>query len=402
MTRGAGRTDGGRVASSPSAPADGSAMTSLPAGLHRPLPALVRERPELLSAATGLLRTVPGSVAVLDAAGRIALTNEAWDDFADAGGGTIGCGVGSDYLEVCQRAAEAGESAASRAADAITEVIAGGGASAPFTYPCVTPAGTRWFMMTAAWWPELPGVVVSHVDVTDVTVAQQASEASLRAVSHDLRGPLTIVIGMGRLLQSRGDAMTGQQRDQLLERLLSAAHRLENDLGNLTALDRLQAGTWAPRPADTAVDVLVHELVDELDLPARRVSVDVPTGLRCGVDAPWLERIVVNLVANGVRHTPSSATVWVRARLVAADRLVLVVEDDGPGIPEEERDRILEAFERAGSKTEGSGLGLSIVSRFTSLLGGDLTVGERPGGGARFTVGVPVTAVEDEGAATVR
>lgn len=128
----------------------------------------------------------------------------------------------------------------------------------------------------------------------------------------------------------------------------------------------------------------------------------MPAGLRCAVDAPWLERIVVNLVANGVRHTPPSATVWVRAELVAGDRLVLVVEDDGPGIPAGERARVLEAFERAGSRAEGTGLGLSIVSRFTTLLGGDLTVGERPGGGARFTVDVPVATVEDEGAATVR
>lgn len=88
--------------------------------------------------------------------------------------------------------------------------------------------------------------------------------------------------------------------------------------------------------------------------------------------------------------------------LDGGERLVLVVEDDGPGIPEEQRDRVLRAFERAGSRAEGSGLGLSIVSRFTSLLGGDLTVGERPGGGARFTVDVPVTTTEGDGATAVR
>lgn len=349
--------------------------------------------------AGSLLDTVPGNVAVLDPGGRIVLTNAAWDAFAAAGDGGSGCGVGADYLEVCRAAAEADEPAAERAREAIGAVLAGGGASEPFTYLCVTPEGPRWFLMTAAWWPELPGVVVSHVDVTDAKVAQQASEASLRAVSHDLRGPLTTVIGMGRVLQLRADLLSREQRDELLGRMLAAAHRLEHDLQNLTALDRLQAGDWRPRPVPTDVDALVRELVAELDLPPGRVAVDIPPGLACEVDAPWLERIIVNLVSNGVRHTPASAVVTVRARLEGG-RLVLVVEDDGPGIPASERERILLAFERGDDTGPGSGLGMSIVARFTSLLRGELEVGERPGGGARFTVRIPTT--ETDGAATVR
>lgn len=357
---------------------------------------LTAPRPELLEAAAGLLRTVPGNVAVLDVQGRIVLTNAAWDDFAAAGGGGSGCGIGTDYLEVCVRAAP-DEDAAQQAADAIRDVVASGGSSVPFAYPCETPAGMRWFLMTAGWWGELPGVVVSHVDITEAKVSQEASEASLRAVGHDLRSPLTIIVGMGRLLQARHEALAPEQREVLLGRLLAAAHRLDHDLDNLTSLDRLAGGTWAPRPVDTDVATLVAEVVADLDLPEGRVRIDVAEDLRCTVDGPWLERIIVNLVANGVRHTPAEATVWVRIG-VADGRLTLVVEDDGPGIPPEDRSRILSAYERADARTPGSGLGLAIVSRFTALLGGELSVGERPGGGARFTVEVPVGGTTGDGA----
>lgn len=169
-------------------------------------------------------------------------------------------------------------------------------------------------------------------------------------------------------------------------------------------MDRLQDGAWVPRAVGTDVDLLVRDVVGDLALPAGRVEVDVPAGLRWTVDGPWLERIVVNLVSNGVRHTAPDDIVWVRVRVVD-DLLQVVVEDDGPGIAAEDLARILSAYERLDDATPGSGLGLAIVTRFTALLGGKLTVDERPGGGARFTVSIPEgpggTGATD-GTATVR
>ncbi|MGZ4114395.1 MAG: sensor histidine kinase, partial [Actinomycetota bacterium] len=94
-----------------------------------------------------------------------------------------------------------------------------------------------------------------------------------------------------------------------------------------------------------------------------------------------------NLLTNAARHTPPTAHVWVRARR-EAEGVTIVVEDDGPGVPDEVKTEIFEAFHRgrAARDLPGSGIGLSLVSRFAELHGGRAWVEDRPGGGASFRV----------------
>jgi two-component system, OmpR family, sensor kinase len=110
------------------------------------------------------------------------------------------------------------------------------------------------------------------------------------------------------------------------------------------------------------------------------------------VDAAKVERIIENLVSNAVRHTAPNTQVWVRAS-AGEEGLLLVVEDDGPGVPEEHREAVFEPFRQApGSAVEhspGVGIGLSLVARFAQLHGGNAWVEEREGGGASFRVLIP-------------
>jgi signal transduction histidine kinase len=104
-----------------------------------------------------------------------------------------------------------------------------------------------------------------------------------------------------------------------------------------------------------------------------------------------------------VKHTPASSTIWVRL-VTRPDEVELVVEDDGPGVPDDEKDRIFEPFRQGAAATTGSGVGLALVARFAELHGGRAWVEDRAGGGASFHVTVArgaerqvdLTAYEDD------
>jgi two-component system OmpR family sensor kinase len=108
------------------------------------------------------------------------------------------------------------------------------------------------------------------------------------------------------------------------------------------------------------------------------------------IDAAKLERIVENLLANTARHTPPDATVWVATRPENGG-VLLLVEDDGPGIPEHLREIVFEPFRQGsdGVHAPGLGVGLALVQRFAELHGGRAWVEEREGGGASFRVWLP-------------
>ena len=109
------------------------------------------------------------------------------------------------------------------------------------------------------------------------------------------------------------------------------------------------------------------------------------------VDTSKLERILENLLANSVRHTPAGTDIWIRTRAKEGGALI-VVEDDGPGVPEELREAIFEPFRQGPSNSQhspGAGVGLALVARFAELHRGRAWVEERPGGGASFHVWLP-------------
>jgi signal transduction histidine kinase len=110
------------------------------------------------------------------------------------------------------------------------------------------------------------------------------------------------------------------------------------------------------------------------------------------LDAAKVERIVENLVANAVRHTPEGSSLWVRVQR-SDDGVTIVVEDEGPGVPPDLREAVFEPFRQGPAKesvhSPGVGVGLSLVARFAELHGGRAWVEERPGGGASFRVFLP-------------
>jgi signal transduction histidine kinase len=212
----------------------------------------------------------------------------------------------------------------------------------------------------------------------------------LQAVSHELRTPLSAVYGMALTLQQSIDRLEPADRDELLARLEVNARKLQRLLADLLDLDRLMRHAIAPERKPTGLIELVRSVADEVDLGDRTLVIEGPEVV-VAVDAPKVERIVENLLINVVRHTPEGVTVWVRA-LEHPTGATLVVEDDGPGIPDDLKDAIFEPFRQgptAPRHAPGAGIGLSLAARFAELHGGRAWVEDRPGGGASFRVLLP-------------
>jgi PAS domain S-box-containing protein len=213
----------------------------------------------------------------------------------------------------------------------------------------------------------------------------------LHAVSHELRTPLAAVLGFALTLERKEVKLPEVERMDLVHRLAVNARKLDQLLSDLLDLDRLDRGILEPRRKPTDVASLVRRVVEGSEvLGTRPVRVEAQLVV-AQLDGPKVERIVENLLVNAARHTPPDCTIWVK--VVPEDGGVLItVEDQGAGVPEELRETIFEPFRQgpgAPAHSPGVGIGLSLVARFAELHAGRAWVEERPGGGASFKVFLP-------------
>jgi two-component system sensor histidine kinase KdpD len=162
-------------------------------------------------------------------------------------------------------------------------------------------------------------------------------------------------------------------------------------------MSRLQAGALSLFPRPAGLEEIVSRALDNLDPAARGITVDIPESLpEINVDPAILERVIVNLTENAIRYSPPSMPPRLTASALG-DRVELRVVDRGPGIPEQDRDRMFVPFQRLGDtdNTTGVGLGLALSLGLTEAMGGTLTAEDTPGGGLTMTVSVPVAPEPD-------
>jgi PAS domain S-box-containing protein len=225
-----------------------------------------------------------------------------------------------------------------------------------------------------------------HAQAERLRSADKLKNTLLHALSHDLKGPITAVLAATSALK-RSD-VTESERAELLEGMAVRARRMDRLLGDLLDLERLDRGVLRPNRFPVDVGQLVRDVVAESDvLDGRVVEVDAPRVL-APVDPPKIERAIDNLLVNAIRHTTPGTRIWVR--VLPQDGGVLVcVEDEGPGVPDELKTSIFEPFRKGEAGTPGSGIGLSLVARFAEFHGGRTWVEDREGGGAAFRLFLP-------------
>jgi PAS domain S-box-containing protein len=207
----------------------------------------------------------------------------------------------------------------------------------------------------------------------------------LHAVSHDLRGPITAILGSALVLEDGDRVLEDDKRADLVHGIAMSARKLNRLVTDLLDLDRLERGIVEPDRRPTDVGALVRRVVAELGLEDA-VSVS-GTGGEADVDPVHVERIVENLLVNAQKHTPAGTPVRITVTR-DADGVEIDVSDGGPGVPPEMREAIFEPF-RQGEGGQGLGIGLSLVARFAALHGGRAWVEDAGGGGARFRVTLP-------------
>ncbi|MEO9322451.1 ATP-binding protein [Nocardioides sp. C4-1] len=228
--------------------------------------------------------------------------------------------------------------------------------------------------------------------------AEATSTALLRAVSHDLRTPLaTMRAAVDGLIGSEVD---DADRELLHESLEASTDQLETLIDNLLDLSRLQTGLVKPVLRDRSLDeVLPLALAGQL--PGTVVlDVDEPAPV-VSTDAGLLERVVANLVDNAVRVS-RGVPVRVLAH-VLPDRVEVMIVDQGPGVPPEQRERMFDAFQRLGDTSPGGiGLGLAVARGLAEAVDGRLSAEDTPGGGLTMVLSLPrgADAGADPGADT--
>jgi PAS domain S-box-containing protein len=212
----------------------------------------------------------------------------------------------------------------------------------------------------------------------------------LHAVSHDLRGPITAILGSALVLEDGDRVLDDEKRADLITGIAASARKLNRLVTDLLDLDRLERGIVEPDRRPTDVGALARRVVAELGLQDT-VTVSASPG-EADVDPVHVERIVENLLLNAAKHTPAGTPVRV-AVYRDADGVTLEVADSGPGVPAELREAVFEPF-RQGTRGQGLGIGLSLVARFAALHGGRAWVEPAEGGGACFRVTLPRAGAE--------
>jgi two-component system, OmpR family, sensor histidine kinase KdpD len=215
--------------------------------------------------------------------------------------------------------------------------------------------------------------------------------ALLAAVSHDLRTPLASIKASVSSLRQTDVAWTESDQQALLATIEENADRLDGLIGNLLDMSRLHTGSLQPFLRPITIDEVAPVALRGLDAPAD-VRLEVPDGMPLMLADPGLlERVLANVFANALRHSPAGRPPALRAHQ-AADTLVLEVIDHGPGVPDELKNQIFEPFQRFDERKVGVGLGLAVAKGFTEAMGGVIVAADTLGGGLTVRITLPVAS----------
>ncbi|HEY2514916.1 MAG TPA: ATP-binding protein [Polyangiaceae bacterium] len=222
--------------------------------------------------------------------------------------------------------------------------------------------------------------------------SNQAKSEFLARMSHELRTPLNSILGFSQVLNTDPDEpLTGSQKESVRQ-ILKAGWHLLALINEVLDLARIESGKLPISIESVGVEQIVREAMTLIAPVAEKHQVkvfDETKGFRqlfVMADRTRLKQVLLNLLSNGVKYNRPGGTVTLTCTRPRDGRLVLSVQDSGPGIPREEQSQLFTPFTRlnARAEVEGAGMGLAITKRLVELMGGSIGVESEPGKGSRF------------------
>ncbi|MDP4151514.1 MAG: ATP-binding protein [Bacteroidota bacterium] len=215
----------------------------------------------------------------------------------------------------------------------------------------------------------------------------------LNSLSHEFRTPIATIIGATDNLLAEPSRLTGTDSRRLLTEISRASMRLNRQVENLLNTSRLESGFIRPRKEWCDLRELISSTIQHLDewIGRHLVKVEIRKGFPLvRLDYGLMEQVLTNLVYNAALYTPAGSTIRITADC-EDENLIIIVEDNGPGLPPAEIDKVFDKFYRPElARTGGVGLGLSIVKGFVEAHSGAIELKNIPAGGARFVIRMPV------------
>lgn len=241
------------------------------------------------------------------------------------------------------------------------------------------------------------GLVLSLVDTTNRKKLEQLKDDFIGFVSHELRSPLTVIIGAVNTALSEEERLSQEEKHQLLQDAAWEAESLSHLVGNLLELSRAQADRLQLYAEPLRVNRIVQNVIERIrqQSPAHHFLIDLPKRLpKVYADQLRLERILHNLLENAIKYSPQGGEIRVFAER-DGEYLVVGVSDEGIGISPIDQKKIFEPFQRLGESTldevKGTGLGLIVCLRLVEAHGGRIWVESQLGHGSTFLFTIPVS-----------
>ena len=285
-----------------------------------------------------------------------------------------------------------------------------------------TPSGPRWFSWIELSVRDKDSGAASHRAIArDITArkraksslmtareraeyANQAKSRFLATVSHEIRTPMNGIMGMAKLL---ADTSLSPEQRTYVSAVSTSASALLALIEDLLDYSKIEAGRFDPEPQPTSLREIADNIIELMAAKAFakniglgcHVEPDVP--LMITADPGRVRQVLLNLIGNAVKFTDSGGVLVsvARARTETTDRICFIVADTGPGLREDDMERIFEEFEQSdGTSTRvhgGAGLGLAISKRLVMAMGGTISVSSRLGEGSEFVLELPAVAATE-------